>query len=47
MSAMHGGACKSGGQEIGAMACAASLVWPIGTLIFGPTCIGMAVACNT
>lgn len=31
------------------LACGVSLIWPIGTAIAGPTCIGMAVgavACN-
>lgn len=28
---------------IGGAACALSFAWPIGTAIFGPTCVGMIV----
>ena len=29
---------------IGGIACAGTLAWPIGTIIFGPTCAGMVFA---
>jgi len=28
---------------IGGISCIASLIWPIGTLIAGPTCMGMII----
>lgn len=42
MSELQGGSRAS--AIIGGIACTASLAWPIGTIIFGPTCGGMILA---
>ena len=41
-SSLRGGARAT--AIIGGIACVASTVWPIGTIIFGPTCAGMILA---
>jgi hypothetical protein len=43
---LQGGACTNGQSFLGGAMCAGTLVWPLGTIIFGPSCAALVVYCS-
>jgi hypothetical protein len=45
METLSGSGCPDWVGYLDGLACGASLFWPIGTALAGPTCLGLAIGC--